>query len=127
MPPTKTERSRLSDRSSDLDLSPTPAPTGTPSGSTTVYVTSAEDFSLLLPKYANELISDAESDAVSYCKTSHTGCMYTMPDGLITAATFSQWSANDGSNTSWIQVGALFFSDFSHSRRMTLGHRLHGF
>lgn len=49
-----------------------------------------------------ELISDAESDGVSYC--SKPGCENTFPDGFITGSVVQK--ADDGS---WIQVSCLFW------------------
>ncbi|EGO04132.1 hypothetical protein SERLA73DRAFT_69906 [Serpula lacrymans var. lacrymans S7.3] len=88
----------------NFDSRPTPAPTGDPSPSTTVHITSTGDFALLLP----EMISDAESDGVAYCASSSSGCTRTFPSALITGAAVSQ--ADDGS---WIQItGCLDSSKF---------------
>jgi len=87
----------------ELDTRPTPEPTGSPSDSTTVHITSESDFSLLLPGRQGELVSDSESDGVSYCTpgSSDPTCanQIKMSVGFITAAAFEQ--ATDGA---WIQV-----------------------
>ncbi|KAL5497777.1 hypothetical protein ACEPAH_2708 [Sanghuangporus vaninii] len=88
---TKTKRS-------PLNTAPTPAPTADGSSDTTVYINDEDDFALLLPNIPGELISDAESDGVSFCMSD--GCSRAMPDGFITAAAVER--APDGA--SWIQV-----------------------
>ncbi|KAI0090095.1 hypothetical protein BDY19DRAFT_887676, partial [Irpex rosettiformis] len=95
-----------------LDTRPTPQPTGTPSHATTVHITSTADFALLLPSTNRELISDAESDGVSYCSHASTGDSCAdrpkLPVGFITAAALNK--SDDGS---WIQVtGCLDNSKF---------------
>ncbi|KAH9926849.1 hypothetical protein B0H21DRAFT_700713 [Amylocystis lapponica] len=83
------------------NLSPTPAPTGRSSASTTVHITDIHDFALLLPANPGELISDAESDGVAFCTRSTTGsgCSRRMTDGFIRAAAVKH--AADGS---YVQV-----------------------
>jgi hypothetical protein len=100
----------------DLDLRPTPEPTGESSASTTVFVVDQTNFALLLPTRAGgmsvlatsassttnsliELISDAEMDAETYCTPGNNFCTRIMPEGFIRAA--SVVTADDGS---WIQV-----------------------
>ncbi|KAG1748457.1 uncharacterized protein EDB91DRAFT_1327679 [Suillus paluster] len=77
---------------------PTPQPTGPSSTSTTVHITSLNDFALLLPPRDGELISDAESDGTAYC-TDGSGCQNSFPAGFITGANISR--ASDGS---YIQI-----------------------
>ncbi|KAI0248000.1 hypothetical protein BJV78DRAFT_1240972 [Lactifluus subvellereus] len=94
----------------DLDLRPTPEPTGEPSVRTTVFISNEKDFALLLPTRPGELVSDAEMDAEAFCApgSSNYLCQNRMPDGFITAASFE--SADDNS---WIQVtGCLDASKF---------------
>jgi len=103
----------------DLDTRPTPEPTGEPSVETTVFITSVDDFSLLLPAIPDgmfefvfvtgarhdqlllELVSDAEEDAKTYCTPGSSGdiCQRKMDEGFITAASLTR--AHDNS---WIQV-----------------------
>ncbi|KAL5514618.1 hypothetical protein ACEPAG_1934 [Sanghuangporus baumii] len=83
---------------SPMNMSPTPAPTADGSSDTTVYINNEGDFALLLPNIPGELISDAESDGVSFCMSG--GCTRAMPDGFITAAAVER--ASDG--VLWIQV-----------------------
>ncbi|KAL5478530.1 hypothetical protein ACEPAI_2714 [Sanghuangporus weigelae] len=85
-------------RRSPMNIAPTPAPTVDGSSDTTVYINDEGDFALLLPNISEELISDAESDGVSFCMSG--GCTRAMPDGFITAAAVER--APDG--VSWIQV-----------------------
>ncbi|KAG1763682.1 hypothetical protein EDD22DRAFT_886071 [Suillus occidentalis] len=89
------------------NAAPTPQPTGPSSVSTTVHITSTTDFALLLPLRAGELISEAESDAGTYC-TEGSGCQNTFPAGFITGAVVSQ-----ASDASYIQItGCLDPSKF---------------
>ncbi|KAI0266247.1 hypothetical protein BC834DRAFT_876224 [Gloeopeniophorella convolvens] len=92
------------------DTRPTPEPTGDPSPATTVHITTAKDFALLLPTQPGELVSDAEADGQAYCtpESASDSCHFTMPEGLITASSMQQ--SDDGS---WIQVtGCLDASKF---------------
>jgi len=83
------------------NLSPTPAPTGKSSPSTTVHIKDEKDFAILLPGSPEELVSDAESNGISFCTSGSTdsSCTRRMQNGFITAAAVSR--AEDGS---WIQV-----------------------
>ncbi|KAI0041956.1 hypothetical protein FA95DRAFT_1500726 [Auriscalpium vulgare] len=83
------------------DTRPTPAPTGDPSPSTTVHINSVDDFALLLPSRAGELVSDAEADGVAFCSPSsgEAQCTNRMPEGFITAAALTR--ADDDS---WVQI-----------------------
>ncbi|KAF8069323.1 hypothetical protein FPV67DRAFT_1118355 [Lyophyllum atratum] len=87
--------------SEPIDTRPTPEPTGDSSPSTTVHITGTNDFSLILPSKAGELISDAESDGVSFCfpGSESPNCVQQFPDGFITAAAFE--ASEDGA---YIQV-----------------------
>ncbi|OBZ65617.1 hypothetical protein A0H81_14428 [Grifola frondosa] len=102
------------------NLSPTPAPTGDSSPSTTVHITDEHDFTLLLPNRPGgrwhskslrrvltrltraELISDAENDGVAFCTPASSSCPQRMQDGFIRAAAVAH--ADDGS---WVQVRLL--------------------
>ncbi|TFY77701.1 hypothetical protein EWM64_g6313 [Hericium alpestre] len=66
-----------------------------------VHIVDAEDFALIMPGAAGELVSDAEADGISFCTpgTADPSCTNRLPDGFITAAAIS--NADDGS---WIQV-----------------------
>ncbi|KAG2105807.1 uncharacterized protein F5147DRAFT_775126 [Suillus discolor] len=77
-----------------VNAAPTPQPPGPSSVSTTVHITSASDFTLLLPSRDGEYISEAKSDATAYC-TNGSGCQNTFPAGFVTGATISE--ASDGS------------------------------
>ncbi|KZV74275.1 hypothetical protein PENSPDRAFT_573217 [Peniophora sp. CONT] len=96
-------RFKRGDDAGELDTRPTPDPTGAPSDTTTVHITSQADFSLLLPGRQDELVSDAESDGVSFCSTESTdpGCAnrQQVQDGFITAAAYA--ADPDGA---WVQV-----------------------
>ena len=120
---TRNVRRQTGEKKTSLDLRPTPQPTGNPTHATTVHITSNNDFALLLPGTARgmciplsihqiqsrrfnhhaELISDAESDGVSYCtgNTSEASCADrpSFPAGFISAAVVHE--SDDGS---WIQV-----------------------
>lgn len=99
---TKTLPRRQDEPNMPTDLRPTPAPTGTPSPDTTVHISDEHDFALLLPDRQGELVSDAESDGVSYCAPTSGDSSCTgrrMQAGFITAAAVEH--ADDGS---WIQV-----------------------
>jgi len=95
----------------DLDTRPTPEPTGQPSIDTTVFITSVDDFSLLLPAIPDELVSDAEEDAKMYCTPGSSGdiCEKKMDEGFITAASLMR--AHDNS---WIQVTGCIDSSKFH-------------
>ncbi|KAJ8486942.1 hypothetical protein ONZ51_g4503 [Trametes cubensis] len=86
------------------DTRPTPEPTGASSALTTVHIIDEDDFALLLPDRPGELISDAESDGVSYCTPASTdsACQRRVQDGFIRAAAVT--TADDGS---YIQVWTL--------------------
>ena len=128
IPPSRTRPFRLGRRQDtsdtvqqELDTRPTPQPTGEPSVLTTVFINSEKDFALLLPRpggtFAScfffffgapqtnsmmlELVSDAESDAQSFCTpgSSSGDCQKVMPDGFITASAFQR-----AEDDSWIQV-----------------------
>ncbi|KAI0330719.1 hypothetical protein GY45DRAFT_1323263 [Cubamyces sp. BRFM 1775] len=83
------------------DTRPTPEPTGASSALTTVHIIDEDDFALLLPDRPGELISDAESDGVSYCtpESTDSACQRRVQDGFIRAAAVT--TADDGS---YIQV-----------------------
>ncbi|KAH9887986.1 hypothetical protein C8Q73DRAFT_767527 [Cubamyces lactineus] len=83
------------------DTRPTPEPTGASSTLTTVHIIDEDDFALLLPDRPGELISDAESDGVSYCtpESTDSACPRRVQDGFIRAAAVT--TADDGS---YIQV-----------------------
>ncbi|KAF9218680.1 hypothetical protein BS17DRAFT_519584 [Gyrodon lividus] len=86
---------------------PTPEPTGDSSASTTVYISGPNSFALLLPGRDDELVSDAENDAVAYC-TSGSGCTNPFPSGFITGSAVAE--AADGS---YMQItGCLDSSQF---------------
>ncbi|KII88076.1 hypothetical protein PLICRDRAFT_111777 [Plicaturopsis crispa FD-325 SS-3] len=90
------------------NMSPTPAPTGSSSPDTTVYITDEKNFALMLPKNPGEMISDAESDGVAFCAPGNADCTNKLPDGFITAAAFSKSPDN-----AWVQVtGCLDSSKF---------------
>ncbi|RDB14970.1 hypothetical protein Hypma_016177 [Hypsizygus marmoreus] len=86
-----------------IDIRPTPEPTGDPSPTRTVHVTDQSNFSLLVPNTPGELISDAESDGVSYCspgaKSSSETCSNALPAGFITAA-----AVNHSDDGAYVQV-----------------------
>ncbi|THV04191.1 hypothetical protein K435DRAFT_649934 [Dendrothele bispora CBS 962.96] len=93
------------------DPKPTPEPTGASSSDTTVHINDANDFSLLGPSRDKELVSEAESDGVSYCTdgSSRKDCSRHFDSGFIRAADMQQ--SPDGS---WIQVtGCIDPSKFS--------------
>ena len=105
----------------NLDTRPTPEPTGESSDETTVFITGENDFALLLPAMSGgmfesvlltswatiepfiitELVSDAETDAKSFCTPDGSSylCKNRMPGGFITAAALAK-----ASDDSWIQV-----------------------
>ncbi|OSD05056.1 hypothetical protein PYCCODRAFT_1362845 [Trametes coccinea BRFM310] len=89
------------DKRQPPDTRPTPEPTGASSSSTTVHIIDEHDFALLLPDRPGELISDAESDGVSYCTPDSTdpACSKRVQDGFIRAAAVT--TSDDGS---YIQV-----------------------
>ncbi|KAG5639063.1 hypothetical protein H0H81_007321 [Sphagnurus paluster] len=84
-----------------LDTRPTPEPTGDPSQSTTVHITSNSDFSLILPDTPGELIGDAEAHGKSYCTpgSSAPDCINKFGEGFITAAAYE--ASDDGA---YVQV-----------------------
>jgi len=88
-----------------LDTRPTPEPTGQPSIETTVFITSVDDFSLLLPAIPDE------ADAKTYCTPGSSGdiCQRKMGEGFITAASLAR--AHDNS---WIQVTGCIDSSKFH-------------
>ncbi|KAI0312704.1 hypothetical protein OF83DRAFT_1066790 [Amylostereum chailletii] len=85
------------------DTRPTPDPTGAPSDSTTVHITSTSDFSLLLPSRQDgmSLHASVTRDGLSYCSpsSSEPHCQNKMQDGFIVAAAMQ--TADDGS---YIQI-----------------------
>ncbi|KAL7277094.1 hypothetical protein ACG7TL_008939 [Trametes sanguinea] len=85
------------DKRQPPDTRPTPEPTGASSSSTTVHIIDEHDFALLLPDRPGELISDAESDGVSYCTPDSTdpACSKRVQDGFIRAAAVT--TSDDGS------------------------------
>ncbi|KAL6300975.1 hypothetical protein BKA93DRAFT_739537 [Sparassis latifolia] len=101
IPQAHQKRSPSPSENTPSNLSPTPAPTGQSTSSTTVHINSGGDFALLLPATPGELISSAESDGVSFCTSdsSDPTCSRRMESGFITAAAITR--ADDGS---WIQV-----------------------
>ncbi|KAF8896276.1 hypothetical protein BD779DRAFT_1608562 [Infundibulicybe gibba] len=83
----------------ERDVRPTPAPTGAASLDKTVHILSGTDFSLLLPKNAGELVSDAEVDGVRFCApesaaTGVSGCSNVFQDGFIRAAALEHSTDN---------------------------------
>ncbi|KAH9959960.1 hypothetical protein BC827DRAFT_1133985 [Russula dissimulans] len=103
----------------DLDTRPTPEPTGQPSIDTTVFIRNVDDFSLLLPAIPDELVSDAEEDAKTYCTPGSSSdiCQRKMNEGFITAASLVR--AHDNS---WIQVtGCIDSSKFHFNAHDTGG------
>ncbi|RPD60303.1 hypothetical protein L226DRAFT_272877 [Lentinus tigrinus ALCF2SS1-7] len=85
----------------DLDMRPTPEPTGVSSLTTTVHITDEHDFALLLPQRSSELVSDAESDGIAFCApgSSDSSCTQHFEDGFVRTAKVTK--SDDGS---WIQV-----------------------
>ncbi|RDX51638.1 hypothetical protein OH76DRAFT_1401050 [Lentinus brumalis] len=113
---TTRDRNSLGKRASktyprDLDMRPTPEPTGASSSSTTVHITDEHDFALLLPNQPGELVSDAESDGAAFCTpgSSDSSCTQRFEDSFVRAARVTK--ADDGA---WIQVtGCLDLSKSS--------------
>jgi len=84
------------------DSSPTPAPTGPSQESTTVHITDASNFAILLPKQgSHSSIADSESDAQSYCIGSGCNGLPTLAQGFIAAADVQSGGSGNGR---WIQV-----------------------
>ncbi|GJE85408.1 hypothetical protein PsYK624_014870 [Phanerochaete sordida] len=99
---TRTIQRRQDESNAPTDLRPTPAPTGPASLDTTVHITDEHNFALLLPSRQGELVSDAESDGVSFCTPTSGDSSCTgqrMQGGFIVAAALQH--ADDGS---WVQV-----------------------
>ncbi|KAK0203665.1 hypothetical protein DFS33DRAFT_1333051 [Desarmillaria ectypa] len=97
-------------RRQGLSTSPTPAPTGPSLSETTVHITSASDFAILVPRSANESVSSSENNAITYCN-SGSSCPYTLPDGFITAA-----KIHTSAEGSYIQItGCMNPSEMSMS------------
>lgn len=99
------------------DARATPAPTGDPSPLRTIHIFDDKNFSLLAPQdpklrtramkeigtRSAESISDAESDAVSYCSPGAAAagatCPKVLPDGFIAASSLKRSPDN-----AWIQA-----------------------
>ncbi|KAI0760709.1 hypothetical protein C8Q74DRAFT_249760 [Fomes fomentarius] len=91
-PKLPTEKRASRTRRAPANTRPTPEPTGPSSRSTTVHIRDERDFALLLPDRADELISDAESDGVSFCTPESTDetCERRVREGFIRATAIAK-------------------------------------